>query len=260
GKSVLGVAVIGAGLGVTGAICGYLVGTVSSLAYSVFAVRRRLAPGGPPLRLDMRRLWQSTQGIAMMQVCVIVLSFSDIVVVKHFFAPLEAGIYSAVALTGKVLLFLVGFVPLLVLPRAAARTAQGRGSIDVIVVAAAFLLAASGIVLLVFAARPLLVVRVMTGDAYLAAAPYILTYGIAMTLLSATQVLATFNAGLHRFGFVLPLGAVALAEVAGLILVPHHAPDVVRVLEIGNVCALAATALPYVSERIFSRFASIAGH
>ena len=260
GKSILGLSLLAAHLGVAGALAGYALGSLCSLAYTSAAVRSRFARTQIPLRLDVRRLWQSSQGIAAMQACLTVLGFSDIVVVKHFFEPAEAGIYSAIALTGKMLLFLVGFVPLLVLPRAATRSAQGQSSRDVILVAAAFLVVASGAVLLVFAAAPEAVIRATSGVAFLAAAPYIVSYGLAMTLLSATQVVATYNVGQHRFGFVIPFGMVTAGELIALTLVPHHIGAIVRVLVVGNLCGLGAVTLPYFSERIFSRFATIAGH
>lgn len=260
GKSILGLSLLAAHLGVAGALAGYALGSLCSLAYTSAAVRSRFARTQIPLRLDVRRLWQSSQGIAAMQACLTVLGFSDIVVVKHFFEPAEAGIYSAIALTGKMLLFLVGFVPLLVLPRAATRSAQGQSSRDVILVAAAFLVVASGAVLLVFAAAPEAVIRATSGVAFLAAAPYIVSYGLAMTLLSATQVVATYNVGQHRFGFVIPFGMVTAGELVALTLVPHHIGAIVRVLVVGNLCGLGAVTLPYFSERIFSRFATIAGH
>jgi len=260
GKSILGVGLIAAHLGVAGALGGYLVGTIASRVYTGLAVRGGLPAARLPLLLDVRRLWQSTQGIAVMQACIILLSFSDIVVAKHFFDAVEAGIYSAVALTGKILLFLVGFVPLLVLPRAAARSAQGRSALDVIGFAGAFLALAAGVVLGIFAAAPESIVRLTSGSAYLSAAPFIVNYGIAMTLLSATQIVATYNAGRHRFGFVVPLAVVTVGEIVGLVAGPHQTGAIVRVVEIGNACALGATGIPYFSERIFSRFASIAGH
>lgn len=260
GKSLLGLSLIAAHFGVAGALGGYALGSLCSLAYTGAAVRSRFARTAVPLRLDMRRLWQSSQGIAATQACLTVLGFSDIVVVKHFFEPAEAGIYSAIALTGKMLLFLVGFVPLLVLPRAATRSAQGQSSRDVILAAGAFLVIASAAVLLVFAAAPEAVVRATSGKAFLAAAPFIVPYGLAMTLLSATQVMATYSIGQHRFAFVIPFGLVTAGELAALVLVPHHVDSIVRILVIGNLCALGAVTLPYFSERIFSRFATIAGH
>ena len=239
GKCILGLWLVGMHFGVGGALAGYALGSLTSLVFTVLAIRRAFAARETALFIDMRRLWQSSQGIAATQACLTVLGFSDIVVVKHFFAPVEAGIYSAVALTGKVLLFLVGFVPLLVLPRAAA--AVDESSRQILLVAGGFLAIAAGAVLLVFAAAPAVVVRTMAGDAFVAAAPFILPYGFAMTLLAATQILVTYNIGQHRFRFVFPFAAVTLADIAALIAVPHQIASIVLVLVIGNLCALVAS-------------------
>ena len=121
---------------------------------TLIAVRLTFPIGESTLFLDMRRLWQSSQGIAATQTCLTFLGFSDIVVAKHFFAPVEAGIYSAIALTGKVLLFLVGFVPLLVLPRAVSRRAANQRGLPDLARRRLFLAAPRAAVLLAFGIAP----------------------------------------------------------------------------------------------------------
>ena len=241
GKGLLGLALIALGFGVPGALGGYAIGSAASMLFTSIAIARMFPEEASQLHVDLRRLWQSSQGIAATQACLTVLGFSDIVVVKHFFAPAEAGIYSAIALSGKVLLFLVAFVPLLVLPRAAARRADEQSSHEILLVAGGFLVLAAGTVLAAFALFPTAVVRAMAGSAFLGAAPYIAPYGLAMTLLAATQILTTYNVGRHRFRFVLPFAAVTLAELAALIFAPHHIEAIVRVLLIGNALGLVAS-------------------
>jgi hypothetical protein len=95
--------------------------------------------------------------------------------------------------------------------------------------------------LVVYGAAPGLIVTLLAGAAFAPAAPYVFSYGIAMVLLAALNVVVTFKIGLHRFDFILPLAVVAAGEIVGISV--HHATlgDVISVLIAGNAVALASS-------------------
>jgi len=110
------------------------------------------------------------------------------------------------------ILFAVSFIPVLVLPKAARRSAAGESPLSVL---RQSLLLTLGIIaggLAVFFLAPGLIVRMTYGAAFADSALYIFYYGAAMGFLGITNVLVTYKIALHRYGFVWPLAAMAVCE------------------------------------------------
>lgn len=241
-KAALGVSLASIGLGVTGALLGCMIAVVVGLAYTLFAVRRHFGSAAPqPLHLDVGRLVRTSAGVTAAAVALAGLGFLDVLLVKHYFPRREAGLYSAVSLVGKVLLFVVGFVPTIVLPKVTARVARGQSPVPIIVQAAVCIGVICGSGLLVLSLAPGMVVRIMLGGAYVAAAPFVFPYGCAMTLLGATSAIVAYKVGLHRFDFVPPLFAIVVAEVVAVSVLHSSLTQVISILLIGNTLALAAS-------------------
>jgi O-antigen/teichoic acid export membrane protein len=250
-KVVLGVSLAYAGLGVRGALGGWVCGTVLALAYTIWAVRSSTRRETQParLRLDLGRLVRTTAGIALATSTLTLLSFMDVVLVKHYFSAHEAGLYAAVNLTGKVVLFLVSFLPLVVLPKAAAKAQQGESPLGLLNKAALATVLMSGATLAVFGLMPALVLRAVAGHAFVAGAPYVFQYDLAMALLACVTLLVNYNIALHRFTFLAPLGVVLIAEVAAIVAFHASLWDIVHILLTGNaaaalVCCYRITAPP----------------
>jgi O-antigen/teichoic acid export membrane protein len=241
-RAALGVALASVGFGVGGALLGCIIAVVIALGYTLVAVRRHFGSAAPqPLHLDIGRLVRTSAGVTAAAVALAGLGFLDVLLVKHYFPPSEAGLYSAASLVGKVLLFVVSFVPTIVLPKVTARAARGESPVSVIVQAAVCVGVICGTGLLVLSVAPGLVVQLMLGKAYLAAAPLVFPYGCAMALLGATSAIVAYKVGLHRFDFVPPLFAVVVAEVVGISLFHTSLIQVIGILLVGNSLALVAT-------------------
>jgi len=238
GRVLLGVGLVYAGFGVNGALAGQACAILVALAYTWFVLRRNFPSAADELRIDLRRLAQTTTGVATAMLALSILNSSDLLLVKHFFSPYDAGLYSAVSLVGKVLLFVVGFIPTIVLPKATARVTRGESPVGVLVQAAVAIaiLCCGGLAVLYF--EPALAVRIMSGRDFLEAAPYVFSYGFAMATLGALTAVVNYKIGLHRFDFLAPVILIALLEP--LVISIFHATlwQVVRIVLIGNVAAL----------------------
>jgi O-antigen/teichoic acid export membrane protein len=253
GKVMFGIAFVVAGFGLTGAIVGFACGSLVSLAYTVRIVRRYAPTTAAHLRVDLRRLWVTTRGVALCTFALTSMSFADLLLVKHFFSPQVAGLYGAISLVGKVLLFVVGFVPTIVLPKATARATNGEPALPILLQAFAATFAISGTGLAIIELAPQLVIRTMAGAAFIGAAPYVFPYAIAMTLLAALSLVTAYQIGLARFRFVPVLLATAVGEVVAIQFSHGSLADVIRILLIGHFIALAgclvAVAWPVAVDR-----------
>jgi O-antigen/teichoic acid export membrane protein len=237
GKLVLGVGLVYAGFGVGGALFGYALATTLSLAYTISAIYGHLDEKRGPLRIEASHLLRTTSAIAASTASLAALGFIDVVLVKHYFDPHAAGLYGAVSLVGKALLFVASFVPTILLPKAAARSARGESPLPLLLQAGAATAAFAGIGLGVLCFRSEFTVAMMAGPAFVAAAPYVFPYGCAMALLGATTTVASFKIGVHQFDYVLPLVAIAVAEIVALTFLHRTLSQVVSVVLVAQVAA-----------------------
>lgn len=240
-KLVFGIGFVMAGFGLIGAILGYAAGALVSLVYTLVVVRGYAPQSTIRLRVDISRLFATTRGVALSTFALTSMSFADLLLVKHFFSPEQAGLYGAISLVGKVLLFVVGFVPTIVLPKATARATHGEPALPILVQAFGATLMISAIGLTVIGVAPAFVIRVMAGAAYLAATPYVLEYSIAMALLAATSLVATYKIGLGRFDFVPAVVIAALGEIVAIQFLHSRLEQVIGVLVVGHGAALLAS-------------------
>jgi O-antigen/teichoic acid export membrane protein len=245
-KAALGIGLVCMGFGVNGALTGFALSSVIAFVYTLFVVRKRFARSSEPLHLNARRLAKTSAGIVAATAALNVLGFSDVLLVKHFFSPRDAGLYSVVSLAGKVLYFLVGFIPAVVLPKVTARVSRGESAAVVLIQAGLCIVGICGSALCFVFLAPGLVVRVMSGDAFSAAAPLVFPYACAMTLLALSGAAVAYKVGVHRFDFVPFLWIVALGEVAALAFLHGSLAQVVRVLLVGHACAAAGVGATFV--------------
>ena len=242
-KAVASIALAYMGFGVVGAVDGWALGSAVAILYTgvTLGTRFRRMPGAK-LWIDGRRLFVTTAGVALSTICVTSISYADVLIVKHYADPTTAGLYGALSLSGKILLFVASFVPTIVLPKATRQALGGESPVGVFVRALGLIVAISGAGLVVYYFFPAFIITSLAGASFAPAAPYVFSYGIAMVLLAALNVVVTYKIGIHRFDFVVPLAVCAAGELAGIAYRHASLGDVIAVLIVGNGVALAASA------------------
>lgn len=244
-KVALAVALVYTGMGVAGAMGGWLLGSSAALGYTVWAVMSKHgAAVGPAVRLslDVRRLVRTTFGIALASGMLTCITFMDVLLVKHYFEPRQAGLYAAVNLTGKVVIFLVSFIPAVVLPKATARAERGEATLPLLMNAGLTTVAILACVLAAAALIPGTIIGVLAGHAFLAGSPYVLQYDAAIGMMAIVTLLVNFRIGIHDFRFLGGFAVVLLAEIVAIGLLHRTLWDVIHVLLVGNALAIAVCA------------------
>jgi O-antigen/teichoic acid export membrane protein len=143
-----------------------VMGAVAAISFSVFAAF--LLPAGDrelrqtPARYQPGSLLEGIQAITFF-VGQVIISNIDILMVKHYFAPAEAGIYAAVALVGRVLYFATWSVTSAMFPISAASAAE-NDSRGVLVIPLLFVVALSSVFVVFLASFPGLVIHTLFGN------------------------------------------------------------------------------------------------
>jgi O-antigen/teichoic acid export membrane protein len=256
-RLVIGALLAAIGLGVTGA---YLGTPLSFLAIGLYcaaqlrAYARQATESGAPaeappaslgLGTHVARAWAPIAGL----IVIAVLQNIDIIAAKHNFTTKDlASSYAATAVAAKVLIWVAIGAGFYLVPEVSRRRAAGEDTRPVLARALAIILVCAVPVLLIFGfgATPLL--RAAFGAKRLQASGSLLILGVAFTVLAATYLAVQYMLALKRTWFLIPLGAVAVAEPI-LLLQASNRPDgfaavVLAVQAVGAVLAFGMALRP----------------
>jgi O-antigen/teichoic acid export membrane protein len=204
------VLLVGVGLGLNGAIGGYGLAPLLALAVGLFSLRRFLTWEGPLDKFSLQALSQNWLEFFVLFTCLAAMNQIDVVVVKHFFSPKEAGLYHAAASLGKTLLFVVGVLNHTMFPKVTEAHARGVNPLPILKEYLAYVigLCTLGIVAIWVTAPQLLAVTF--GQAYVAATPLLRVFGLAVGLMALVSILVHYRAAVNDLW---PLRAIVLATV-----------------------------------------------
>lgn len=163
----------------------------------------------------------------------------DMIAVKHFFPPEEAGQYAAGATLGKVVLFLPAAIAMVMFPKSTQEHALGGSTAHILrksLLAVALVLSP---VILAYWLVPGLVVGVVFGSAFAPAIPIVGGIGLAMGLFALLNVLLLYYLSIQRWAFVKLLVAGTVAQGVSLALFHSSLNQVIMVLILNGAILIA---------------------
>jgi O-antigen/teichoic acid export membrane protein len=233
------------GLTIAGAAGAFLCGLIAGATLIAIPLSRAYRGVTPaPIFLDWARIFATTGGAAVLTLTMTCIGFADVLLVKHFFPAADAGLYAAASLSGKILLYSVGFVPTILIPQATHRHARKESTRRILWAAIAFVGAVSVVGVLAYSAFGAVLLHVLVGHEFDAALQFLPTYAAAMAALAMTNCLCSYGMATHRLGYALPLLIATVGTLALIALVHPSLTAVVNELLIGNLVMVACVAIP----------------
>ncbi|MBV8656138.1 MAG: oligosaccharide flippase family protein [Candidatus Eremiobacteraeota bacterium] len=244
GKVVAVGALLALGFGLAGGVVGFLAGAVSGCAVIAIAlVRRYRSVPAHSIHYDWKRIAISGLGAAAITITMTLVGNVDVVLVKHFFDASQAGLYSAASLGGKIMLYFVGFIPTILLPRVTDRHVRGEHTRQALFTALVLLLVISLCGIAAVKLFGLVLLHALVGSAFDAAHGLLVGYTIAMALLALILLLASYGIATHRLAFAAPLVAGTLATLSAMLFFHATLAQVVEVLVAGMAVTAAVVTL-----------------
>jgi O-antigen/teichoic acid export membrane protein len=234
------------GLKLGGSILAFLAGSVVGFAIVVgLFARRYFGVQARSIRYDWRRIALSGVGAAAATIAMTLIGNVDVIIVKHSFNASDAGLYAAASQFGKIMLYLVGFIPMVLLPQATQRHVRGERTRHTLLAATGLFAAFAVCGLAGVKFFGLIGLHALVGHAYDAAGSLLVGYSTAMVLLAFTNLLASYGIATHRLAFAAPMLAGTGATLLAIVLVHVSLEQVIGVLVLGMslTCAAVAGAL-----------------
>jgi len=209
-----GVLLISRGLGVNGAIVAGIIPSLVMLFITFYPIRFLFnkAVHNDNERYTKEILLYSLP-VTLSALCFTGLFNIDLVLVKHFFSPEDAGNYAAVAILGRSIFYLPGAIILAMFPMVSESHTLNKDTHGLLNKALLFTLLLSGVGLVLFFVFPSQLMGLLMGKKFIATAPLLRIFGLAMLPFALLNILINFNLAKHSTKFVYTLVFGCLLEV-----------------------------------------------
>lgn len=207
-KLGLGIILVILGWSVFGATFAVAVGAVLSYLYSRWFINKIL-----PKRKDGEVF--NLKPFLKYSIPVLIQAFSftslftvDVILVKHFLSPFDAGLYAALSTLGKIIFFAVTPIVGTMFPIVAGRKARGESYEKVFLASFGTTFIISAVVVVFYWLFPNIAIGVLYGNAYLSAKFELVWMGVFILFYTLSNILVNFSLSLGRTKVVwLPFAA-----------------------------------------------------
>jgi len=202
--------------GLTGAAWALGIAGLAALLLSFYQIKKLKLPTAPHnFQPRLRRFWRYSFLVLWFTALTQFFYNFDMLFVKSFFSPQEAGFYGALLTIGRIVYFVGGAVPLVMFPVIANLKNDGGLRRHMVLAKSLALMAAlAAPVYLVMYFWPGFVIRMVVGAKYLSISPYLPGFALVMLALTLVSVLSNYFLALgRRGGLVIMTGAVVLEIV-----------------------------------------------
>lgn len=212
-KLILGVILVYAGFSVGGAVVGLVIASFVGFFLSRFFIRNYLKAS--ERKPNIKSIFLYSLPVSIQYVSITSLFSSDILLIKHFFSPYDAGIYAIISTLGKIILFGTGPIGAVMFPIVSQRQARGDNYKRIFFLSFVLTFVLAVLILLIYWLIPEMVINLLN-PSYLEAAPLLVWYGIFITFYTLCSLFVSYYLSINRVSVVvLPLIA-AIAQIIGI--------------------------------------------
>jgi O-antigen/teichoic acid export membrane protein len=189
---LLSVLFIKLGFGATGAVLGQLLGALIVSIILFLSIRKSVIPKITLVKKPVFNLSGFTGYSFIFALGTASLISTDVLMVRAFFDAHTSGLYSSLSILGRMILF--GLTPFsaLILPIAAHRHAQNISTNSIFIKLGSVLLFFGTFGAGIFSLFPSQIIRILSGPAYLEAAPLLSYFAFSMAFLALSQFIISY--------------------------------------------------------------------
>jgi O-antigen/teichoic acid export membrane protein len=187
-------------------------------------------------KVEFKQIYKYLLPVGMASTSFIFLTSIDLILVKHFFTPIQAGFYSIAQMVGKVILFFPSAISIVMFPKVANSYARKEKTANILkhsLFYVGFLTLIAVVVCILF---PKLLLMIFTGKVYNECIPLIRLFSSAMGLFSLLNIFLMYYLSINKIRRILPFIFGLIIE-AVLIYIFHGSLHIV--LYIVNLVALS---------------------
>lgn len=249
-KLVLGIIFVVLGLRLLGAMGAIAIAYLITFILSVFMLKWYLPKTGPSAHQGQGILGGSPAcfseiyyyflpvGITLL--CFMLLTNIDLILIKHYFSPIEAGYYSIAQIAGKIILALPLPIVIVMFPKLSTLRpmSQNKEALSILgqsLLMASLLCGAATAVCFLF---PHFIIEILSGKVYLECVTLLRWFSIDMALFALNYILLYYHLSTQKRGFLHPLLFFTMIQIALIIAFHHSLYQVLFIVGIVAFCLL----------------------
>lgn len=218
GKLILAVLFVWRGLGVAGALSSLTVSSIFCvlIAFPLLLAYLKKIDFAQPKNLDInfKEIYLYILPVSLATLSFVLFTNIDLILVKHYFEPLEAGYYSIAQMVGKVVLFLPSAICMVMFPKVANSHAREEETVQYLKHSSIYILAlvlSAGAIIISF---PELILKIFTAKVYPQCYPLVRRFAISMGLFALSFNFLLYYLSLNKTSYVYPFLLLLLIEIA----------------------------------------------
>ncbi|MCD6367555.1 MAG: oligosaccharide flippase family protein [Candidatus Aenigmarchaeota archaeon] len=229
-KLLLGVVLVSLGFGVFGALVSIGTGSLLGIIFSVYLLRKYLLSRKKPKKTDIgfRYFWY-----VLFTMFFIVLFYNiDIILVKRFFPPVDAGYYVAASTMAKIIFFISTPIIVAMFPKASEIKEKDQSTYKILKHTMIYVSILGILGVVFFNLFPNFVVSMLFGSQYTPTVHMIGLFSLGMLFFSLINVITQHHMAVDNLSYLPILTLGAILEVVGIILYHSTLFDVVKIFTI----------------------------
>lgn len=237
-----------AGFALFGAVLGTLLGVCASYAVGYYSMRQYVA-GKRGKRPDILPLVKYSVPTFVQGLALTSMYSTDLLLVKHYFSPQEAGLYAALAILGRVVFFGTMPVTQVMFPAVAKKHAAKAPYYMILGLSIVLILSFSIAVTMGYAILPTIPLGVLYGTSYLDGAPLLPWFAVFMGLLALCANQIQFYLSIGKVKIIGAFLAAAIIQIVGIMLYHDSLLSVIQV-SIATAALLLAALFIYFAYHV----------
>lgn len=169
---------------------------------------------------------------------------TDIILVRHFFSPKEAGLYAALAILGKIIFYASSSVAMVLFPVLSERSAKGSETKKLVSTAIIGVAAISAVLVMGYFLFPNFIVRMLFGNSYAGAGALLGEFGIFIAFFSVAYIVINACLGIGKTGIWIVPTICSIFQIVAIFFV-HNAVNTVILIDIITSALLVGGSLGY---------------
>jgi O-antigen/teichoic acid export membrane protein len=235
------VGLVALGLGATGALAAQFIAGIASVALALIVLAPLLRQTSSSLHsghgLTLREVIDYAGLVLIGTICLATLTNLDVMVIKHYFPPEEAGQYAAASVLAKIILFFPTAITAVLFPKVVERFALQQDSSRIARQAAAAVGGLCGALVVMYFIIPDLLIRVLFGQGYENAVPLVGPFGVTMALYALVTLQMTYYLAIHKMRYIALLAGSTILLVTALVYFHNSLLEVI-IIQLINATAL----------------------
>jgi len=221
-KLLLGVIFVFAGYGVPGATLSILISCLLSYIVGLIPLRFVFDKNIISPKIETKSLFAYGIPSALTSFGLTSFISADMLLVKHFFDPVQAGLYAGLSLIARVIFYISGPIAAVMFPIIVQKHSKNENFVNTFKLSLLFVLAPSIILTTIYYFFPdFIILFFLKKREYLAIKPLLWLFGVYICLYGLTSIIATFYLSIKKTKVYIPILIGAFAQVV-LIIFYHQ--------------------------------------